>query len=168
MESSTIKSGGVGGAGHAKPWGDKEGSEQDKESLKRIIVAKLQTAGTAGDFCSKMKFLCLVYPGVDEALAETIDSKFYDAYKKWKRVKFHESPEVKVVCFEKRRKNCRNTSTQAGQWVEFWRNHLVDRATPKDLVDVIIANKNKNLGKARKLQEEITKEFRLDNNLRSL
>ena len=48
-------SGGVGGAGHAKPWGDKEGSEQDREALKRIIVAKLQTAGTAGDFCSKMK-----------------------------------------------------------------------------------------------------------------
>ena len=104
MESSTIKSGGVGGAGHAKPWGDKEGSEQDKESLKRIIVAKLQTAGTAGDFCSKMKFLCLVYPGVDEALAEAIDSKFYDAYKKWKRVKVHESPEVKVVCFKRRTK----------------------------------------------------------------
>ena len=40
-----------------------------------------------------------VYPGVDEALAEAIDSKFYDAYKKWKRVKVHESPEVKVVCF---------------------------------------------------------------------
>ena len=96
MESSTIKSGGVGGAGHAKPWGDKEGSEQDREALKRIIVAKLQTAGTAGDFCSKMKFLCLVYPGVDEALAETIDSKFYDAYKKWKRVKFHESPTAQL------------------------------------------------------------------------
>ena len=31
----------------------------------------------------------------------------------------------------------------------------------------IFANKNKNLGKARKLQEEITKEFRLDNNLES-
>ena len=57
MESSTIKSGGVGGAGHAKPWGDKEGSEQDKESLKRIIVAKLQTAGTAGDFWSKIRLL---------------------------------------------------------------------------------------------------------------
>ena len=50
MESSTMESGGVGGAGHAKPWGDKEGSEQDREALKRIIVAKLQTAGTAGNF----------------------------------------------------------------------------------------------------------------------
>ena len=50
MESSTIESGGVGGAGHAKPWGDKEGSEQDRETLKRIILAKLQTAGAAGDF----------------------------------------------------------------------------------------------------------------------
>ena len=45
-----------------------------------------------------------VYPGVDEALAEAIDSKFYDAYKKWKRVKVHESPEVKVVCFKRRAK----------------------------------------------------------------
>ena len=45
MDSSTIESGGVGGAGHAKPWGDKEGSEQDREALKRIIVAKLHTAG---------------------------------------------------------------------------------------------------------------------------
>ena len=52
--------------------------------------------------------------------------------------------------------------------MEFWRNHLVDRATPKDLVDVILVNKNKNLGKARKLQEEITEEFQLDNNLKYL
>ena len=51
-----------------------------------------------------MKFLFLVYPGVDEALAEAIDSKFYDAYKKWKRVKVHESPEVKVACFERKEK----------------------------------------------------------------
>ena len=90
---------------------------------------------------------------MDEALAEAIDSKFYDAFKEWKPVKFHESPEVKVVCFERRGKNYRNISSQAGQWVEFWRNHLVDRATPKDLVDVILAKKNKNLGKAKKLQK---------------
>ena len=54
---------------------------------------------------------------------------------------------------------------QAGQWVESWQQHLVDRATPKDLVDVIVAKK-KTLGKAKKLEEEIIKKFNMDNNPR--
>ena len=39
-----------------------------------------------------------------------------------------------------------------------WRQHLGDRATPKDLVDAIVGN-IETLGKAKKLKEEIIKEF---------
>ena len=47
--------------------------------------------------------------------------------------------------------------------MESWQSHLVDRATPKDLVDVILTKK-KTLGKAKKLKDEIIKEFNVDNN----
>ena len=45
--------------------------------------------------------------------------------------------------------------------MESWQRHLVERATPKDLVDVIIKKK---LGKAKKLKDEIIKEFNVENN----
>ena len=47
---------------------------------------------------------------------------------------------------------------QADQWVSGWRQHLGDRATPKDLVDAIVGN-IETLGKAKKLKEEIINEF---------
>ena len=105
--------------------------------------------------------MCII--GLDEDLAKAIG--FYDFYKKWTKVNASRaSSEEKVNYLISKRKQVL-VKIQAGQWVESWQQHLVDRATPNDLIDVIVTKK-KTLGKAKKLKEEIIKKFNVDNNPR--
>ena len=98
-------------------------------------------------------------------LAKAIDQGFYDFYKNWTKVKgARASTEEKVNSLVLKQKQLL-VKIQAGQWVESWQQHLVDRATPKDLIDVIVTKK-KTMGKAKKLKEEIIKKFNVDNNPR--
>ena len=98
-------------------------------------------------------------------LAKAIDQGFYDFYKNWTKVNgSRASSEEKVNSLISKRKQVL-VKIQAGQWVESWQQHLVDRATPKDLVDVIVTKK-RTLGKAKKLKDEIIKKFNVDNNPR--
>ena len=107
--------------------------------------------------------MCVI--GLDVDLAKAIDQGFYDFYKKWTNVNgSRASSEEKVNSLISKQKQVL-AQIQADQWVESWQQHLVDRATPKDLIDVIVTKK-KTMGKAKKLKEEIIKKFNVDNNPR--
>ena len=96
--------------------------------------------------------------GLDKDLAKAIDKGFSEFYIKWTRVNgSRASPKEKVIFFVFKG-NQVLAQIQADQWVSGWRQHLGDRATPKDLVDAIVGN-IETLGKAKKLKEEIIKEF---------
>ena len=94
-------------------------------------------------------------------LAKAIDQGFYDFYKNWTKVNgSRASSEEKVNSLMLKQKQVL-VKIQAGQWVESWQQHLVDRATPKDLVDIIVT-KNKALRKAKNLKDEIIEKFNVD------
>ena len=101
--------------------------------------------------------------GLDVDLAKAIDQGFYDFYKKWTNVNGSRASSKEKVNSLISKQMQVLVKIQADQWVESWQQHLVDRATPKDLVDVILTKK-KTLGKAKKLKDEIIKEFNVDNN----
>ena len=103
--------------------------------------------------------MCVI--GLDVDLAKAIDQGFYDFYKKWTKVNASRaSSEEKVNSLMLKQKQVL-VKIQARQWVETWQQHLVDRATPKDLVDIIVT-KNQALRKAEKLKDEIMKKFNVD------
>jgi len=94
-------------------------------------------------------------------LAKAIDQGFYDFYKNWTKVNGSRASSEEKVNSLTSKQNQVLAQLQAGQWVETWQQHLVDRATPKDLVDVIVT-KNQALRKAEKLKDEIIEKFNVD------
>ena len=94
-------------------------------------------------------------------LAKAIDQGFYDFYKNWTKVNGSRASSEEKVNSLMSKRNQVLAQIQAGQWVESWQQHLVDRATPKDLVDVIVT-KNKALRKAKNLKDEIIEKFNVD------
>ena len=99
--------------------------------------------------------------GLDVDLAKAIDQGFYDFYKNWTKVNGSRASSEEKVNSLMLKQNQVLVKIQAGQWVESWQQHLVDRATPKDLVDVIVT-KNQALRKAEKLKDEIIEKFNVD------
>ena len=99
--------------------------------------------------------------GLDVDLAKAIDQGFYDFYKNWTKVNGSRASSEEKVNSLMSKQNQVLAQLQAGQWVETWQQHLVDRATPKDLVDVIVT-KNQALRKAEKLKDEIIEKFNVD------
>ena len=99
--------------------------------------------------------------GLDVDLAKAIDQGFYDFYKNWTKVNGSRASSEKKVNSLTSKQNQVLVKIQADQWVESWQQHLVDRATPKDLVDVIVT-KNQALRKAEKLKDEIIEKFNVD------
>ena len=94
-------------------------------------------------------------------LAEAISDAFYESYVTWIRDN-HPSTTQKVGRLDVTK--CTLNLIQVRQWVKSWQSHLGKRATPKDLVDVII-KKNKMLKeKANNLKDEIQEKFNLVDN----
>ena len=99
--------------------------------------------------------------GLDVDLAKAIDQGFYDFYKNWTKVNGSRASSEEKVNSLTSKQNQVLVKIQAGQWVESWQQHLVDRATPKDIVDIIVT-KNKALRKAKSLKDEIIEKFNVD------
>ena len=67
-------------------WGTRIGTEDDKEVLRDIIYAELKSLKimvTLFTFVDVFFGIVILYPGLEEELAEAIDKNFYDSYKTW-------------------------------------------------------------------------------------
>ena len=103
----------------------------------------------------------MYFIGLDVDLAKAIDQGFYDFYKNWTKVNGSRASSKEKVNSLISKQKWVLVKIQADQWVESWQQHLVDRATPKDLVDIIVTKRKR---KAKKLKDEIVKNFNVENN----
>ena len=73
-------------AANIRKWGAKEGTEEDKETLSRIISAQLMKTENDGNHTNAVCQDCYLFNviGFDEELAEAISKSFYESYKTWK------------------------------------------------------------------------------------
>ena len=92
------------------------------------------------------------FKGLDIELADAVSQDFCENYETWKKDNPSTSTRQQVNSEQILIPN------QIRQWVRSWSSHLGDRATPKDLVDVIT---RKGLSEATKLKDQIKSEFQL-------
>ena len=79
-------------------WGIRGGKEDDKDDLTEIITAELIKTGNHGDSVGQKCFNLKksIIKGLEEELAEAVDAKFYENYKRWKMDQPNPSTRQKV------------------------------------------------------------------------
>ena len=93
---TNVNSGGLGKEEAASPepekggdWGDKKGTEDDKEILSDLIKEALKDPANQGNSICFCKWSWMIQPikDLDEDLAEAISKDFYNYFKNWTQEK---------------------------------------------------------------------------------